>query len=211
MENRLSSAVESRKARLAQLKSLKRKQPTDASDIEASHAQPPPPDADGKLVDEPEESISAKILSGRNYDPETRGPKLGFDTQPQLTAKVTLEEQAAAVEQEVRAQAEADAAQAEAGTGIDLSKLRPKKPNWDLRRDLDRKLEPLNIRTNNAIARIVRERLAEEAKKKRQEGDTQGDVEAGALDGRALVEGLKTREAEEAEEERREREELEEL
>jgi coiled-coil domain-containing protein 12 len=210
MQTSLSNAADDRKARLAHLKSLKRKQPTsDSADLEApQHHQ----SHDGQTEGKPDElSISANILSGRNFDHETRGPKLGFDAPPQLTAPETLEEQAAAVEQEVRAQADADTTQAETGAGIDLFKLRPKKPNWDLRRDLDRKLEPLNVRTNNVIAKIVRERLAEEAKKGKHDGDTQGDPEVGALDGRALVEGLKTREAEEAEEERREREELDEV
>ena len=119
----------------------------------------------------------------------------------------TLEEQAAQVEAEVRQKALADAADAE--KGIDLFKLQPKKPNWDLRRDLDKKLEILNVRTDNAIAKLVRERIAKtkSAEKQRTVADADGNGEAVGLDGVALVEAMRVREREEEEEERREREE----
>lgn len=40
----------------------------------------------------------------------------------------------------------------------------PKKPNWDLKRDLAPKLERLQKRTQHAIAEIVRERIASQTK-----------------------------------------------
>lgn len=39
--------------------------------------------------------------------------------------------------------------------------IAPKKVNWDLKRDVEKKLEKLNRRTQRAIVEIIRERLAE--------------------------------------------------
>ncbi|KAB5535087.1 cwf18 pre-mRNA splicing factor-domain-containing protein [Coniochaeta sp. 2T2.1] len=204
----LSAAVDDRKARLAKLKSLKRKQPSPSDDddhemtttTQSSRVEEPPQDSNP-----PEKDVARLHISGRNYDPETRGPKLGFEAPP--VEGPTLEDKAAELEAEVRMKAQEEEA---ADRGIDLFKLQPKKPNWDLKRELSRKLEILNVRTDNAIARLVRERL--DAKKaasagaggKKSEGDTDG-----GLEGTAIVEGLRVREREEAEEERREREESE--
>jgi coiled-coil domain-containing protein 12 len=44
---------------------------------------------------------------------------------------------------------------------VDLVDLAPRKPNWDLKRDLDVKLAKLERRTDLAIAQIIRERLRE--------------------------------------------------
>ncbi|GAP83124.1 putative cwf18 pre-mRNA splicing factor [Rosellinia necatrix] len=199
-----SLASDDRKARLAKLKSLKRKQPTDEVVApESERSASPPAEAEG--------DIAARLLSGRNYDAETRGPKLGFEAPPTLGMKgPTLEEQAALVEREAREHA---AEHEKDDQGIDLFKLQPKKPNWDLKRDLDQKLEVLNVRTDNAIAKLVRERIANAqaaAKKTAQPvvADGQDDgAEAVGMDGVALVEGLRVREREDEEERRGEREE----
>ncbi|KAI1182548.1 cwf18 pre-mRNA splicing factor-domain-containing protein [Nemania serpens] len=205
----LSAASDDRKARLAKLKTLKRKQPADEIVAPESERSPSPP---SETTD-----VATRLLSGRNYDPETRGPKLGFEAPPILGMEgPTLEQQAALVEEETRKAAAEDAKDDQ---GIDLFKLQPKKPNWDLKRDLEKKLEVLNVRTDNAIARLVRERIAnaQAAAKQRAQpvasnGDGDGDggsAEAAGMDGVALVEGLRVRERED-EEERREREEEEE-
>jgi coiled-coil domain-containing protein 12 len=196
----LGIASDDRKARLAKLKNLKRKQPADEVVAPESERSASPP---------AEIDIATRHLSGRNYDAEARGPKLGFEAPPTLSMEgPTLEEQAALVEEETRAKA---AENAKDDQGIDLFKLQPKKPNWDLKRDLEKKLEVLNVRTDNAIARLVRERIANAqaaAKKTAQpiavDGDD-GSTEAAGMDGVALVEGLRVREREE-EEERRETE-----
>ncbi|KAK5628608.1 hypothetical protein RRF57_004323 [Xylaria bambusicola] len=197
----LSLAADDRKARLAKLKNLKRKQPADEIVApESEHPASPPTEVD----------VAALHLSGRNYDVETRGPKLGFEAPPTLAMQgPTLEEQAALVEKEALKKAAEDAKE---NQGIDLFKLQPKKPNWDLKRDLDKKLEALNVRTDNAIAKLVRERIANAqaaAKKTSQpianDGED-GSTEAVGMDGVALVEGLRVREREEEEEERKERE-----
>ncbi|KAI1112204.1 cwf18 pre-mRNA splicing factor-domain-containing protein [Nemania sp. NC0429] len=202
----LSAATDDRKSRLAKLKNLKRKQPADEIVAPESERSASPP---------PEVDVATLHLSGRNYDAETRGPKLGFEAPPTLGMEgPTLEEQAALVEEETRKAAAEDAKDDQ---GIDLFKLQPKRPNWDLKRDLEKKLEVLNVRTDNAIARLVRERIANAqaaAKQTAQPAASDGDgdggsVEAAGIDGVALVEGLRVREREE-QEERREREEEEE-
>lgn len=200
----LSAASDDRKARLAKLKSLKRKQPGSEEDAPSA----PEPSQSDAAPSPPANDVARLHLSGRNYDPETRGPKLGFEAPPTLALeKPTLEDQAAELEEESRRQAAVDA---QDDKGIDLFKLQPKKPNWDLKRELNQKLEVLNVRTDNAIARMVRERLA--AKKAIGPGETGGktqgaeDGESGLLEGAAFVEGMRLREKEEEEEARRERE-----
>ncbi|ORY59566.1 cwf18 pre-mRNA splicing factor-domain-containing protein [Pseudomassariella vexata] len=193
----LSAAADDRKARLAKLKNLKRKQPDDEVVAPESTRSPSPPT---------EPDVAKLHLSGRNYDVESKGPKLGFEAPPTLNMEgPTLEEQAAEVEAEVRRKAAEEAA--EGNNGIDLFKLQPKKPNWDLKRDLEKKLEVLNVRTDNAIARLVRERIANAKTAQHKTVETaDGEAEAVGMDGIALVEGLRVREREEVEEERREHE-----
>ncbi|KAI1639977.1 cwf18 pre-mRNA splicing factor [Biscogniauxia mediterranea] len=239
----LSAASDDRKARLAKLKTLKRKQPADEVVAPESTRSASPPTTTTTttttttsptgdvVVDTASHDVARLHLSGRNYDASARGAKLGFEAPPTLgLAGPTLEEQAEAVAREAAARAAADARDADRGAGIDLFKLQPRKPNWDLRRDLDRKLEVLNVRTDNAIARLVRERIAAAQAaahaKKEASGNGSGssgngngngdkgeggreDGEAAGMDGVALVEGLRVREREEEEEERREREEQE--
>ena len=205
----LDAAVTERKARLAKLKSLKRKQaPTDDQGSE----QAP--------LEQQQENIEAiptvtnTYLSGRNYDPTTRGPKLGFENAPSEDQE-TLEKRAKEIADSTKNEAEKEE---KADKPIDLFKLQPKKPNWDLKRDVARKMERLNVQTENAIARLVRERIAAQKKKqiekvdesRGQHGDEDGEREAVGMQGEELVGGVHQREREEAEEEERERKEDEE-
>ena len=197
----LDAAATERKTRLAKLKSLKRKQPQSENDTNQSTST---------ASEEPDEStplVTTTYLSGRNYDPSTRGPKLGFETAPSEDQE-TLEIRAGEIAAETKKAAEEEE---KAEKPIDLFKLQPKRPNWDLKRDVARKMERLNVQTDNAIARLVRERI--EAQKKKQletlngssrKGDEEG--EAVGMQGEELVEGVHVREREDAEEERRERE-----
>ena len=91
--------------------------------------------------------------------------------------------------------------------GVDIFKLQPKKPNWDLKRDLEQKLEILNVRTDNAIAQLVRERITGAKKTEQNNAAAQGrdyDGDVIGMEGTALVEGARLREQEEKEEEERE-------
>ena len=197
----LDAAATERKARLAKLKSLKRKQPSD--DTDTNHSTPP--ELDDAL------SVTTTYLSGRNYDPSTRGPKLGFENAPNANQD-TLEVRAAEIAEATNKQAEEEE---KTEKPIDLFKLQPKKPNWDLKRDVARKMEKLNVQTDNAIARLVRERIQAQRKKQLAEkkgvgGNEDGGDEIVGLEGKELVEGMHVREREDAEEERREREQEEE-
>ena len=197
----LDAAATERKARLAKLKSLKRKQPESENDTNHSTS------THSEKLDESTPSVTTTYLSGRNYDPSTRGPKLGFETAPSENQE-TLEIRASEIAAETKKAAEEEE---KAEKPIDLFKLQPKKPNWDLKRDVARKLERLNVQTDNAIARLVRERI--EAQKKTQletlNGSTKKDDKEGeavGLQGEELVEGVHVREREDAEEGRRQRE-----
>nr|POE82255.1 pre-mrna-splicing factor cwf18 [Quercus suber] len=202
----LSSAAQDRKARLAQLKSLKRKAPDTREETAEDVAQP--------AVKELDAPARPQYLSGRNYDAETKGAKLGFENAPS-EGQMTLEKQAAVLAEAAKQHATEEEKD---DKPLDLFKLQPKKPNWDLKRDLDRKLDVLNVRTDNAIARSVRERIANQQKLAKAEagipganGNTvrsdQGDGEAAGIEGTTLVEAMNVREREDAEDMRREREE----
>ncbi|XP_043601298.1 coiled-coil domain-containing protein 12 [Bombus pyrosoma] len=45
---------------------------------------------------------------------------------------------------------------------LDISNLAPRKPDWDLKRDVAKKLEKLERRTQKAIAELIRDRLKQE-------------------------------------------------
>ena len=191
----LDAASVERKARLAKLASLKRKQPE--SDAQADKDEQAHIKAQNK---------TDGYLSGRNYDVETRGPKLGFENTP-TSGQITLEEQAASIASKTAEQARRDEEAAE--KGIDLFKLQPKKPNWDLKRDLDEKMKILNVRTQNAIARLVRERIQKakqeaQLKSKGVAEDQDKEGEEVGIEGTTLVEGVHLREREEQEDQRNE-------
>ncbi|KAA8907845.1 cwf18 pre-mRNA splicing factor-domain-containing protein [Sphaerosporella brunnea] len=161
----LDAAAAARKERLSQLKSLKRKAPEPVpSTTEDAGTLPDAPSGDDSK-DEKEKDIS-HLLSGRNYDVEDRAPKMGFASLP-TEGQETLEARAAEI---AKAAHEAERKDDEP---VDLFSLQPKKPNWDLKRDVDRKLEMLKSRTDSAIARLVKARIEEE-KKKRGEVDGEG-------------------------------------
>ncbi|KAI4191193.1 MAG: hypothetical protein L6R41_000239 [Letrouitia leprolyta] len=196
----LDAAATERKARLAKLKSLKRKQP----DTPTNDSTESTPGSTHILdSDQPSSQLSEtkNYLSGRNYDPEIRGPKLGFESAPTANNE-TLEDRAEQIARETREQEEKEEKDERP---IDLFKLQPKKPNWDLKRDLARKTETLNVRTDNAIARLVRERIETSKKKSVQHVGSEGGEQLG-MEGEELVEGVHMREREEVEDEQKERE-----
>ncbi len=197
----LDAAATERKARLAKLKSLKRKQPpADSEDPDTSDLAPSIPT---EIIPTSTADPTTQYLSGRNYDPESRGPKLGFESAPNDDQE-TLEDRAAAIALETR---EKEQREREEERPIDLFTLQPKKPNWDLKRDVARKMEVLNARTENAIARLVRERVEGQKRKEVETSKNGQDGESVGMGGSELVEGVHLREREDEEEERREREE----
>lgn len=192
----LEAASTERKARLAKLKSLKRKQPD--SYTESEEPLNTQTEHSNSLAVRSPPSITTNYLSGRNYDATTRGPKLGFEVAPNENQE-TLEDRAAIIAEETNQLAEREEKEEKP---IDLFRLQPKKPNWDLKRDVARKMERVTARTENAIAKLVRERI-EGARRKPQ---ASGDGDELGMKGEELVEGVHVREREEEDEERREKE-----
>jgi coiled-coil domain-containing protein 12 len=194
----LDAAATERKARLAKLASLKRKAPhsEDSEDYVPIPTSTSPPSTSTL---EP----TTTYLSGRNYDPSTRGPKLGFENAPDAEAE-TLEDRAAAIALETKAREEQERKE---DKPIDLFSLQPKKPNWDLKRDVARKMEVLNARTANAIARLVRERIEGQTRRDMEKNGAQegGNGEIVGMGGVELVEGVHVRERQEEEEKEEER------
>lgn len=62
------------------------------------------------------------------------------------------------------------------GAEVDLFSLQPKRANWDLKRDMEKKLERLKPKTDAAIARLVRERLLKEKEQKGGAGHGEPDL-----------------------------------
>src|ERR1700743_3469880 len=83
----LDAASIDRKARLAKLAGIKRKQP--GSDTAAPSL---PANTEGQQ--DPTTSATDLYLSGRNYDPTTKNAKLGFENAPIGGDVETIEEQA---------------------------------------------------------------------------------------------------------------------
>lgn len=185
----LDAAATERKARLAKLASLKRKQPGSDTTVEPTQTQ---------TETEPTKTPSGTdvYISGRNYDLTTKGPRLGFESAPGNDVE-TVEKQANRIAATAKEQAERDEAENE--KGIDLFKLQPKKPNWDLKRELAEKMKVVDVRTQNAIARLVRERI-ENSKKDAQAkagGKAAGDDgEEVGIEGTTLAEAVRERERE---------------
>jgi coiled-coil domain-containing protein 12 len=207
---KLSAAANDRKARLAQLKSLKRKQAptTDEPDHESSSVQVENATALTHTDDTIDNTVTKTYLSGRNFDPETRNVKLGFENLPIADPTSTLEYKAQQLALETKQQQELERVE---DKGLDLFKLQPKKPNWDLKRDLELKMKPLDMQTENAIARLVRERIegqkAIKEKEVRKVGrGNEGDGEEVGMEGTELVEAMHLKEQEEERERRRDEE-----
>jgi len=51
----------------------------------------------------------------------------------------------------------------EQGDAGDLLNIAPRKPNWDLKRDLSTKMEKLNKRTKYAIVELIKQRIEAES------------------------------------------------
>ncbi|KAF3039222.1 hypothetical protein E8E12_008766 [Didymella heteroderae] len=214
----LSAASNDRKARLAQLKSLKRKQaPSDDSHdsheaLDNTSALTTTSASTEVTTEEP--SVVSTYLSGRNFDPSTRNVKLGFESTPIADPTSTLEYKA----QQLALQTKREQEQEKEGEPLDLFKLQPKKPNWDLKRDLEVKMREggLEVATQNAVARLVRERVERQKEERERRavagsGDSRengGDGQEVGMEGGELVEAMHQREVEEERERAREEEDV---
>ncbi|KAM7174611.1 coiled-coil domain-containing protein 12 isoform 1-T2 [Macrochelys suwanniensis] len=98
--------------------------------------------------DDEEDATKHKELKLRNYVPEDED----------LKKRKVPQAKPASVEDKVKDQLEA-AKPEPIIEEVDLANLAPRKPDWDLKRDVAKKLEKLEKRTQRAIAELIRERL----------------------------------------------------
>jgi coiled-coil domain-containing protein 12 len=190
----LAAGTDERRARLAALreKSLKRKAESPARDADAAGAAGTADAADAADRDDTADAddVASRVLSGRNYSAAARGPILGFEAPPTAALNgPTLEQQAMAIEAAAGADDAHDgdaAAGAAAGAtaALDLSSLAPRRANWDLRREADARRRVLDVRTDNAIAALVRARA----------GTSSGGAVGDGVEDPMFVQGVRARE-----------------
>ncbi|XP_076826892.1 coiled-coil domain-containing protein 12 [Brachyhypopomus gauderio] len=101
-----------------------------------------------RALDEDEAAERHRDLKLRNYTPEDE----------ELKERQVPKAKPASVEDKVKDQLEA-ANPEPVIEEVDLANLAPRKPDWDLKRDVAKKLEKLEKRTQKAIAELIRDRL----------------------------------------------------
>ncbi|CAA7271489.1 unnamed protein product [Cyclocybe aegerita] len=105
----------------------------------------------GEVVDE--NGVPEPLIKTRNFDPESR--TLKKHTQDDVVMQDTVENQVAGLAEQIIADDEKRRAQE-----LDVFNIQPKRPNWDLKREMDKKLAKLERRTQEAIHTLIRQRLA---------------------------------------------------
>jgi len=109
------------------------------------------------------------ILANRNFDPETRTLR---KHQANVEMEDTLEHNVKGLAERIIAEDEAKRAQ-----DLDLLNIAPKRPNWDLKREMEKKVAKLERQTQQAIHTLIRQRLAAQ---KGQVEDIVGAMQAAA-------------------------------
>ncbi|XP_033624874.1 coiled-coil domain-containing protein 12-like [Asterias rubens] len=127
--------------RKERLKALRQKQHGDSENAE--NTEPPT-----KKIHIEEDVEEKKKPVFKNYTPGDEA------LQDQIVPKADLP----SVEEHIKDQLEA-AKPAPVVDEVDLVNLAPRKPDWDLKRDIAPKLEKLERRTQRAIAELIRERI----------------------------------------------------
>ncbi|XP_077433140.1 coiled-coil domain-containing protein 12 [Vanacampus margaritifer] len=142
MEKKIGSLQEQALKRKERLKALRDKQfhGQEQDDSEPEHKK-------ASLEEETPESRH-KDLKLRNYTPEDA----------ELKERQVPKAKPASVEDKVMDQLKA-ANPEPIIEEVDLANLAPRKPDWDLKRDVAKKLEKLSRRTQRAIAELIRDRL----------------------------------------------------
>ncbi|KAL2102017.1 hypothetical protein ACEWY4_003778 [Coilia grayii] len=143
MEKSVGSLQEQALKRKERLKALRDKQ------LQGRDPQDGEPERK-RALEEPdlESEERHRELKLRNYTPEDE----------ELKERQVPKAKPASVEDKVKDQLEA-AIPEPIIEEVDLANLAPRKPDWDLKRDVAKKLEKLERRTQKAIAELIRERL----------------------------------------------------
>ncbi|XP_051878598.1 coiled-coil domain-containing protein 12 [Pristis pectinata] len=101
-----------------------------------------------QFKEDEDEEVKHRELKLRNYVPEDK----------ELKERLVPNVKPASVEDKVKDQLEAGKPEPVIEE-VDLVNLAPRKPDWDLKRDVAKKLEKLEKRTQRAIAELIREKL----------------------------------------------------
>ncbi|KIY43508.1 mRNA splicing factor [Fistulina hepatica ATCC 64428] len=105
-----------------------------------------------------EEGDEEMVIQHRNFDPETRKLK----KHSQVVADDGDVQMSDTVEKEVEGMAEKIIAEDEERRAqeLDVFNIAPKRVNWDLKRDMAKKVAKLDRKTQEAIHTLIRQRLA---------------------------------------------------
>ncbi|GBB91645.1 hypothetical protein RclHR1_01900010 [Rhizophagus clarus] len=106
------------------------------------------------------DNIENPILKFRNYTPvneDIRSISVVNIATPKDIAE-TIESTAETIAKQVKEEEEKKREEE-----VDLFNLAPKKPNWDLKRDVEKKLAKLEKKTQTSIAELIRMRLQNES------------------------------------------------
>ncbi|KNF01942.1 hypothetical protein PSTG_04767 [Puccinia striiformis f. sp. tritici PST-78] len=118
--------------------------------------------ADQSNSNEDQDKAKKREFKFRNYDPIIQGPKRH---DPVEHSKETVEETVKDLMEQVKQNDEVIRS-----SELDLTKIQPKKPNWDLKRDLTKKLSKLEPITQAAFATLIRKRMQAEGATSTDEG-----------------------------------------
>ncbi|XP_061574333.1 coiled-coil domain-containing protein 12 [Cololabis saira] len=143
MEKNVGALQEQALKRKERLKALRDKQ-IHGKQLEGEDGEP-----ENKRAAVEESTVERhRELKLRNYAPEDE----------ELKERQVPKAKPASVEDKVKDQLEA-ANPEPIIEEVDLANLAPRKPDWDLKRDVAKKLEKLERRTQRAIAELIRDRL----------------------------------------------------
>lgn len=126
------SLAEASEARKARLTALRKRKAGEAVD-EAGNAEP--------------------LIKNRNFDPDSR--TLRKHANDDVVMQDTVEVQVKGLAEQILAEDEKLRAQE-----LDVFNIAPKRPNWDLKREMEKKLAKLERRTQEAVHTLIRQRLA---------------------------------------------------
>lgn len=143
------SLAENAQARKTRLLTLRKRRAGEMAEDETENAEP--------------------LIKNRNFDPETRTLKKRGDEDVEMEDTVERNVEGLA-EQIIKEDAEKRAQE------LDLFNIAPKRANWDLKREMAKKLAKLDRKTQEAIHTLIRQRLATE---KGESGDLVGAMKAG--------------------------------
>ncbi|KAF8211978.1 mRNA splicing factor [Mycena galopus ATCC 62051] len=102
-----------------------------------------------------EDASVEPVIKNRNFDPESRTLKKRPIISDDVEMADTVEQDVAGLAEKIIAEDEERRAQE-----LDVFNIAPKRPNWDLKREMDKKLAKLQRRTQEAIHTLIRQRLA---------------------------------------------------